>query len=188
MRKEYDFSDSVRGRAWRRSRTKSIRRGDAGKKPTHHGTDDEPLSPAQIRLLQRRMTDVKNPIRYLLVSEIGLGFALYYNVSDDMYAMNDPSGATLFKRRIAALAVKRLLGAGIRVIRCTTRHRNGLRVPVLSGVKRRKKRHGSVLPNRPLSQTEPACCPPAVRQVERAMAFGSGLCQGGSSHWAIKLR
>lgn len=131
MRKEYDFSDGVSGRAWRRNRAKSLRRGVTGKKPTQDGADVEPLTQVEIRLLQRRMTDVENPIRYLLVSEIGTGFSLYYNVSDDVYAMNDPSGATLFKRRKVALAVKRLLGAGIRVIRCTTRPRNGLRVPVL---------------------------------------------------------
>lgn len=28
---------------------------------------------------------------------MGPRFALYYNVSDDLYAMNDPSGGTLFK-------------------------------------------------------------------------------------------
>lgn len=119
---------------------KSHRRGGAGKKSTQNGANNEPLTRAQIRLLQRRMADMKSPVRYLLVSEIGPDFALYYNVSDDVYAMNNPIGATLFKRRNAALAVKRLLGVGIRIIRCTTRHRNGLQVPVLPRMKHRKKR------------------------------------------------
>jgi hypothetical protein len=77
----------------------------------------------------------------LLVSRIGGKFALYYNVSDDVYAMNNPQGATLFKRRKAALAVKRLVGPRVQVIRCTTKRKKGARIPVLGkGPQRLKKR------------------------------------------------
>ena len=52
---------------------------------------------------------------------------------------SDPAHATLFKRRAAALAVRRLLGRGIRVIQCTTRRRKGLRVPVLQAKSGRRQ-------------------------------------------------
>lgn len=77
------------------------------------------------------MADLDDATRYLLVSQIGPRFALYYNVSDDVYAMNDPRGATLFKRRKAALAVKALLGRSIRILRCKSKRINGVQVPAL---------------------------------------------------------
>jgi len=73
-----------------------------------------------------------------IVSEFGPRFALYYNVSDDVYAMNDPGGGTLFKRRAAAVAVKRLLGARVRVIRCNTK-RGKAPVPVLLAKPRNRR-------------------------------------------------
>lgn len=84
------------------------------------------------------MADLDDATRYLLVSQMGPRFALYYNVSDDVYVMNDPRGATLFKRRKAALAVKALLGGSIRILRCTSKGVNGVRVPVL-GTRRRSR-------------------------------------------------
>lgn len=93
--------------------------------------DVEPLTWRQIRELRRRIADMDDPTRYLLVSEFTPRFALYYNVSDDTFAMNEPKGGTLFKRRQAAVAVKRLLRSGIRVVRCTTKRKDGMLVPVL---------------------------------------------------------
>jgi len=101
--------------------------------------DVPPLSKAQLRELRRRVADFKDPARYLIVAGMGPGFALYYNVADDVYAMNDPCHATLFKRRKHALAVKGSLGRGTRVIRCATRRRNGMRVPVVSARFARRK-------------------------------------------------
>lgn len=100
--------------------------------------EDEKLTASQARELQRRVTDLRDQTRYLLVSNMGPRFALYYNVSDDVYVMNDPRGATLFKRRNAALAVKALLGPRIRVIRCGSKRLNGVQVPVLHGTPRRR--------------------------------------------------
>ena len=102
--------------------------------------DEAPLTKAEIRELRRRLADVRDPVRYLIVAEMGPRFALYYNLTDDVYAMNDPAHATLFKRRAAALAVRRLLGRGARVIRCTTKQRKGLRVPVLPASSQRRKK------------------------------------------------
>ncbi|HLF84671.1 MAG TPA: hypothetical protein VI837_10895 [Blastocatellia bacterium] len=82
--------------------------------------DLEPLSPAQIRELERRVRDSRDPIRYMLVSEFTRRFILYYNVSDDVYVMNDPSGGTLFKRLKTAQSVKKLLGGKTSIVKYTT--------------------------------------------------------------------
>ena len=110
VRKEYDFSEGVRGRARVRS---PKQRGAACRMAKSRQSDsiDDELTPSQIRELRRRMADFDDVTRYLLVSQMGPRFALYYNVSDDVYAMNNPRGATLFKRLKAALAVKALLYA-----------------------------------------------------------------------------
>ncbi len=130
MRKEDDYSQGVRGRA--RARPTGQQRAVSGM-PTYHESDpfDDELTPAQIQELRRRVADLDDVTRYLLVSQMGPRFALYYNVSDDVYAMNDPRGATLFKRRKAALAVKALLGGSVRVLRCKSKRVHGVRVPVL---------------------------------------------------------
>jgi hypothetical protein len=119
---------------------------------------DDELTPAQVRELRRRMVDLDDTARYLLVSQMGPRFALYYNVSDDVYVMNDPRGATLFKRRKAALAVKVLLGGGsIRILRCKSKRVNGVQVPVLGTVRRgwATVRSSSSNPSR--------CSPPVLR-------------------------
>jgi hypothetical protein len=56
----------------------------------------------------------------MLVSEFSRRFILYYNVSDDVYIMNDPSGGTLFKRLKTAQTVKKLLGGGTSIVKYTT--------------------------------------------------------------------
>ncbi|MEK6406346.1 MAG: hypothetical protein AABN34_05220 [Acidobacteriota bacterium] len=80
----------------------------------------EPLTPAQIKELERRIRDSRDPVRYMLVSEFTRRFILYYNVSDDTYVMNDPTGGTLFKRLKAARSVKKLLGSGTSIVKYTT--------------------------------------------------------------------
>lgn len=64
------------------------------------------------------MADVRDRTRYLLVSHFGPGFTLYYDLSDGMFPMNDPASGTLFKRRNQAVAVQKLLGEGITLVRC----------------------------------------------------------------------
>ena len=81
--------------------------------------DDGPaLTPAQTKELLRRLADSSDPRRYLIISRMlpGARFILYYNVSDDVYAWNDPEGGTLFKRRKAAELIQRKLGRGNEVI------------------------------------------------------------------------
>ncbi len=57
--------------------------------------------------------------RYLLVSVTLPGFSLYYRVHDDAWSFDDPSQATLFKRRAAAKAIHALLRPGVHIVRCT---------------------------------------------------------------------
>lgn len=98
--------------------------------------DDFELTKAQLRELDRRIADAKDPVRYLIEGGFGPKFRLYYNVTDDVYVMNNPAHGTLFKRRKAAVAVQELLGEGKCIVRCTTRRRKGQLIPVLPSRKR----------------------------------------------------
>jgi hypothetical protein len=80
--------------------------------------DISDLTPAQTKELLRRVTDSNDPRRYLIVSRMlpGSRFILYYNVSDDVYAWNEPDAGTLFKRREAAELLQRTLGRGNEIL------------------------------------------------------------------------
>jgi hypothetical protein len=93
--------------------------------------DDFGLTRSQLRVIERRVKEARDPTRYLVVSRLGPRFLLYYNVTDNDFVMNRPAGGTLFKRRDMAVAAARLLRSGLHVVRCTTRIRKGVRVPVL---------------------------------------------------------
>ena len=90
--------------------------------------------------LDRRVKDLHDRTRYLLVSAFSPKFALYYNVSEDTYGMNEPVHATLFKRRAAALAVKRLLGGGVEIARCRVDRRGRLVLNSLAAPTRKRRR------------------------------------------------
>jgi hypothetical protein len=76
------------------------------------------LSKAQIREIERRVRDIDDPRRFVLASEFLPSFVLYYDVSNNVYVMNDLSAATVFKKRKAAVAIKALLGKGVRIVEC----------------------------------------------------------------------
>ena len=80
---------------------------------------DAPLSKAWIREIRRRVKDSDDPRRYIIVSILLPGpprrWELFYDVSDDMWAM-DLAGATLFKRKQTALTVASPLGDRYQVI------------------------------------------------------------------------
>jgi len=101
--------------------------------------DDFELTTAQLHELDRRIADTRDPVRYLIEGGFGPKFRLYYNVTDDVYVMNDPAHGTLFKRRKAAVAVQKLLGGGKCIVRCTTRRREGQLIPVLPSRKRTRR-------------------------------------------------
>ena len=80
--------------------------------------EDPPLTPAQRRALERQVRDVEDRTRYLLVSATLPGISLYYMVHDDSWSFDDPTTATLFKRRPAARAIQALLRPGVYVVPC----------------------------------------------------------------------
>lgn len=84
------------------------------------------MSRAEIRELERRVKDLEDRTRYLLVSQIGSKVVLYYNVSEDTYSWNDPKDTTLFKRREAAVKIQSMLGTGIKIAKCRVSKRGQL--------------------------------------------------------------
>jgi hypothetical protein len=80
--------------------------------------EDPPLTAAERRALAKHLKDTEDRARYLLVSVTVPGFSLYYRVQDDAWAFDDPSCATLFKRRAAAKAIQALLRPGVHIVPC----------------------------------------------------------------------
>jgi hypothetical protein len=85
------------GRKTQRRKPKSGKRNPRAKESA--ADDDFELTKAQLRELDRRIADAKDPVRYLIEGGFGPKFRLYYNVTDDVYVMNNPAHGTLFKRR-----------------------------------------------------------------------------------------
>ena len=108
--------------------------------------ENPPLNAAERRELDRRIKDADDPRRYLLVSATLPWFSLYYEIQADAWLIDDPSRATLFKRREAAKAICELLRPGVRVGPCTVDARGRL---VLSSIAGRKvgKLRLAVLPS-----------------------------------------
>ena len=100
------------------------------------GNDEEPpLTPAQRRALARHVKDMEDRTRYLLVSATLPGISLYYMVQEDSWSFDDPTTATLFKRRASAKAIQALLRPGVFVVPCQVDDRGRL---VLSSIDGRK--------------------------------------------------
>jgi len=97
--------------------------------------EDPPLTAAERRELARRIKDSEDPSRYLLVSTTLPGMSLYYMIEDDVWSFEDPSTATLFKRRAAANAIQALLRPGVHVVPCKVDDDGKL---VLSSIAHRK--------------------------------------------------
>lgn len=94
------------------------RKPNRARLPKPSASQEPELTRKQARELERRVEDLHDPTRYLLKSALTSGIVLYYNLSEDTYGWNDPSNATLFKRRDSASAIQALLGEGVRVARC----------------------------------------------------------------------
>jgi hypothetical protein len=96
------------------------------------------LSKAELRILKRRLADAEDRTRYLLASELSPQFALYYLVADDVWVMNQPQRATLFKRKAAAKAIRKLLGPNTTVVKCKVDARGKLAAMSVDAPKRKK--------------------------------------------------
>ena len=106
--------------------------------PLSPGTGDDedpPLTLAQRRALARHVKDMEDRTRYLLVSATLPGISLYYMVQDDSWSFDDPTTATLFKRRASAQVIQALLRPGVFVVPCKVDDRGRL---VLSSIAGRK--------------------------------------------------
>ncbi len=95
-------------------------------KRVRSNADDElpPLTKRQVAELERRMADMTDPTRYVIVSSFLPNFSLFYCPADGVFAMNEIPDAALFKRKGEALAVARALerrgrrrATGLQVIR-----------------------------------------------------------------------
>ena len=77
--------------------------------------DDDELSPEQIRELKRRIADHRNPVRYVIYSDLlpGGRWRLFFNVSADTFC-DELDTATLFKREHVARAVAKVYSKGRR--------------------------------------------------------------------------
>ena len=75
------------------------------------------MSKAQLRELDRRVRDSDDRTWFMIASVMSPRFVLYYDVSHDVYVMNEPQSATLFKRSQTARAVLGLLGGRCRVLK-----------------------------------------------------------------------
>jgi hypothetical protein len=107
--------------------------------PKEDVADDAPLSPEWIREINRRVRDSLDPVRYMLVSEFSRKFILYYDVSTDTYAMNNPSRGTLFKRREVAERVKEHLGEGVALVKFTVKGGRLKRLSPFRGMRLRSR-------------------------------------------------
>src|SRR3990172_8762487 len=91
---------------------------DPKEEPGWRSVESPPLTRAQIRELDHRLSDSKDRTRYLLATALTPKHALFYDVSEDTFVMDDPALGTLFKRRPAAEAIRALLRSRVKVIRC----------------------------------------------------------------------
>ncbi|MBI2438554.1 MAG: hypothetical protein HYV36_07070 [Lentisphaerae bacterium] len=82
-------------------------------KPDEISKDDEELSPEWKHELARSIADVRNPVRYVVFSDIGSAgrWRLWLDVSGDGYGMSIGQ-ATLFKREHVARAVAKAYSEG----------------------------------------------------------------------------
>jgi len=84
------------------------------------------LSVAERRELEQCIKDLEDRTRYLLASSLGERITLYYNIADDTFSWDDPQGASLFKRKVAAQKIRTILGSGVKVLSCRVDKRGHL--------------------------------------------------------------
>ena len=78
------------------------------RKPSRTAQSDDhdiPLTKAQKKELDRRLADMLDPMRYVIVSPFSRTFSLFYQPGDGTYIMNEIPESTWFKRKVEALAV-----------------------------------------------------------------------------------
>lgn len=74
--------------------------------------DVPPLSAKEIAELKRRVADMEDPTRYVIVSAFSPRFCLYYLPESGNYIMNEIPPEAMFKRKAEAEAVAKVLDLG----------------------------------------------------------------------------
>src|SRR3990172_7186680 len=80
--------------------------------------DFPPLTNTQIKEIKRRKEDYDDRTRYLLASVYNSNFVLHYNISDEVYILNRPEQATLFKRRNTAQLIRSNTKNRLQILSC----------------------------------------------------------------------
>jgi hypothetical protein len=94
-------------------------RGKYKRRSMRNSNDNvEPLSRTEERELKRRLDDVRDRTRYILISNLLPGYTMFYNVSEDTFTLNDPQYATIFKRRPTPRMIKDILGERGEAVKC----------------------------------------------------------------------
>ena len=75
--------------------------------PSKVDEDFPPLTKRQLAELNRRVADMEDPKRFVIVSPFLPKFCLFYCPADGVFVMNEIPEAALFKRKAEALAVAR---------------------------------------------------------------------------------
>jgi hypothetical protein len=107
------------------------------------------ISVADFRELKRRIKDMDDPTRYMVISAFSPRMILYYDVSENVFS-SEPSDRTVFKRKAHAAAIARLLKNDVQVVEARIRKGRPIQVlsriryrfPVRSGKPRRTDRSG----------------------------------------------
>lgn len=97
-------------------------------RPTENNkAEDDELSPEFVKELRRRIADTRDPVRYVIYSDMtgSDAWRLWLDVSSDTYGMSIDQ-ATLFKRKPVAQAVAKANASGrknrLRVAKITTKN------------------------------------------------------------------
>jgi hypothetical protein len=100
------------------------------------------LTRAEQRELDRRIKDLDDRTRYLLLSSIGSRVHIYYNIAEDTFSWDEPKHATLFKRKTAAASIRALLGSELEIAECRVDKRGQLlnrSIKLAAKTRRRRK-------------------------------------------------
>lgn len=91
---------------------KKSKRTKAAQPQTEETDDLPPLSAKEIAELKRRIADLHDPTRYVIVSPFSRRFCLYYVPESGNYIMNEIPVEALFKLKSAAQALAQVLERG----------------------------------------------------------------------------
>lgn len=137
MRQEHDFPKAKRSRHGANDRPAA----SAERRPLD-AEGDFGLTLTQVRELDRQVKDSDDRTRFLIAGALTRRFILYNEVASDTYVMNDPLGATLFKRAPAARAVKATLRSDCKLVRCRVNRAGKLVKSSVRVLPRKKGRPG----------------------------------------------